>query len=91
MYLKTLPGATCFLRREQDDDPSRYLKYFSDEDRLISVHIRPLGCSGGVGGAGALSAAWPAHARSSDPASIILVGWRLVKSGLTSICQRPLI
>jgi hypothetical protein len=42
MYLRTAPGATCFLRREQDDDPSRYLKYFSDEEGLISIHVRPL-------------------------------------------------
>lgn len=26
IYLRTVPRATCFRRREQDDDPSRYLK-----------------------------------------------------------------
>lgn len=41
LFLKTLPGATCLLRRAEDTDPERQVKIFADDDGIICVHVRP--------------------------------------------------
>jgi len=41
LFLKTVPEATCLLRRPEDTDPERGLKYFADDDGIICVHVRP--------------------------------------------------
>jgi hypothetical protein len=41
IFLKTVPGATCLLRRAQDADPEPHLKLFADDDGVICLHVRP--------------------------------------------------
>jgi hypothetical protein len=41
MFLRTVPEATCLLRRAEETDPERHLKYFADDDGIICVHVRP--------------------------------------------------
>lgn len=41
IFLKTIPAATCHLRRAEDTDPTRSLKLFSDDEGIICFHVRP--------------------------------------------------
>src|SRR5215471_15076763 len=41
IYLRTVAGAACLLYRADDNDPTRRLKLFADDDGIICLHARP--------------------------------------------------
>ena len=41
IFLQTVSGATCHLRRVDDVDPTRSLKLFADDEGIICFHVRP--------------------------------------------------
>jgi hypothetical protein len=41
LFFKTVPGATCHLRRADDTDVTRRLKLFADDEGIICFHVRP--------------------------------------------------
>ena len=41
IFLQTVSGATCHLRRVDDVDPTRGLKLFADDEEIICFHVRP--------------------------------------------------